>query len=336
LCEVPDNGPELLSAIITGVPEDTVFSAGSNIGNRTWVIPVEDLPTLQITPPQYYAGVMNLTLTALTFESSTGEEGSVSASFDVNIAAVPDPFLILAFDVELDNTGLQDSPLALRILDNRTTIEPGEILNEYIQVTYSGLPEGVRVVPEKGGRLIDDGGGQFTFIGTGEQANSLRVSTGPNTPSAGVDVLVSGVTIDDGVVLPTAITDTFRLVTDADTDSESSTAVQVIINGTITGNDLNGTEFNDVLNGNEFVNILRGNGGDDVLIGGPGADVMNGGSGVDMFKWTNLSDFTGSTFPYRHHPRVRCGRRHHQRVRGSEWAHYRTIRKTLTLINFWS
>lgn len=284
---VTENGPEFISATIAGVPDGTDFSSGSPIANNTWIIPVADLPTLSITPPQYFAGVMNLTLTAFTFESSTGEETNISASFDVQIGAIPDSFLILAFDVDfLNSTGFADSRLAIRLNDGRLNIEPGEIPNEYVEVNYTGLPTGVRLVPEAGGRLIDLGGGSFTFIGTEDQANSLRLSTGPSTPDQVSNIQVSVVSIDDGQRLPTPITDTFRLSVDADTDSVLLSSGPAILNGTVLGND--------VLQGNNENNTLIGNGGNDLLIGGEGFDVMEGGDGADMFKWESAAEFGGS------------------------------------------
>lgn len=58
--KVADNGPEFLSTTISNVPEDTIFSAGAQTGFGTWVIPPGELPTLEITPPPYFAGIMNL------------------------------------------------------------------------------------------------------------------------------------------------------------------------------------------------------------------------------------------------------------------------------------
>jgi hypothetical protein len=62
---VTTNGAEFLSTTISNVPEDTIFSAGVQTGFGTWVIPPEDLPTLQITPPPYFAG--NFSLVSASF-----------------------------------------------------------------------------------------------------------------------------------------------------------------------------------------------------------------------------------------------------------------------------
>ena len=283
---VTDNGPEIISAIITGVPEGTIFSAGAQTGFGTWVIPVSELPNLEITPPEFFAGTMNLNLTAFTFESSTGEEVQVSAPFVVEIDPIPDTFLIVARNVVLDPSpsDLTFSDLELRMRDNRTVIEPLEIPNEYVEFTYAGLPTGVRLVPAAGGRLIDNGGGSYTFTGTPDQANQLFLQTGPGTlEQFDYPISVSGVSIDGGVTLSPAITDNFRLTVNADdTDSLS-----------LSGPALLGGIGNDILTGDGTSSTVDGGAGNDLIIGGGGSDIMTGGLGNDMFQWAP-ADVDGS------------------------------------------
>ena len=49
--DVTANGAELLTTTITGVPQDSFFSSGTNTGGGRWIIPVDDLPTLEFLPP---------------------------------------------------------------------------------------------------------------------------------------------------------------------------------------------------------------------------------------------------------------------------------------------
>lgn len=275
---VEDNGPEILSTIISGVPSDTLFTAGTQTGFGVWVIPPEDLPTLQIIPPPYFAGTMNLELTAFTIESSTGEELNVTLPFVVEIDPVADPFLIVARNVELDPVP-QDvgfSNLELRMDDDRSFIEPGEIPNEYVRFTYSGLPSGVRLLPQGGGRLIDNGGGTFTFTGTPDQASQLFLHSGPNTlANFNYMIDVSGVSIDGTDILSPPIVDDFRLsVLQDDTTSVS-------LSGSVDGG-----AGNDVLTGDGGNNVINGNDGQDLIIGGLGSDSMTGGAGIDVFEWS--------------------------------------------------
>lgn len=293
---VTDNGPEIISATISGVPKDTIFSAGNPTGFGTWVIPVADLPTLRITPPEFFAGTMNLTLTAFTIETSLSgpdAEVNVSLPFFVDIDPVADTFLIVANNVQLDTmdnpTDIGYSDLALRMTDARDEIEPGEIPNEYVEFNYTGLPTGVRLLPQGGGRLIDNGGGSYTFTGTPAQASQLFLVTGPGTVEKFFDLItVSGASIDGPAKLDPPITDTFRLwVGQDDTDSVSLTAPGDVVLG-----ELNGGIGNDILTGDALGNIINGGDGSDLIIGGLGADTLSGGLGIDVFQW-NPADITG-------------------------------------------
>jgi hypothetical protein len=58
-------GEEVLSVVIRNVPENSLLSAGSNNGDGSWAIPVNSLPTLEITPPEHYAGTFTFIAIAL-------------------------------------------------------------------------------------------------------------------------------------------------------------------------------------------------------------------------------------------------------------------------------
>ena len=189
---------------------------------------------------------LSQTLTAFTFEGSTGAAASTALPFDVIIAAVPDPFLIVVRNIDLDGLNPTFSNIELRMEDDRIIV-PGEIPNEYVEFTYSGLPDGIRLLPTKGGRLIANGTGEFIFTGTPDQANSLFVvSSGPDvTDGTYNNIPVSGVSIDDGLRLSPPITDEFRLRIQA---SDLAIANQELIASS--GNTaLTGGSGNDILNG---------------------------------------------------------------------------------------
>ena len=283
----PENGAEVLSVVITGVPEDTRFNAGSQNGEGSWVFPVDALETLTITPPQHFSGTMDLTLEVFTFESSNGDETSVSMPFTVQVNPAPDTFLIVARDVVLaqspSSPGYLD--LELRMIDERGTDEEGERAPEYVTFTFENVPEGVRMLPTLGGRLTTDGSGTFVFTGTPEQAGALNLITGPGT-DARFDyfVDVTGVSIDGDGVLTPPVTDEFRL----SVDQRDTTSVALSGPGPLVGG-----VGNDVLSGDNAANQLDGGEGNDLLIGGPGQDELTGGTGRDVFQWAN-GDLDGS------------------------------------------
>lgn len=238
-----ENGPESLSVQISGVPDGSRFSAGTLTGFGQWSIPVSALPTLEYLPPEYFAGEVNLRLTGFTIEESNLDFTSISKNFTVQINPIGDEFLILARNVDLktspneldnftfytDDNGVTyltptSSPnffnpgfanLELRMIDTRGFL-PGEIPPEYVEATYTKIPDGVRMIPRLGGRLIDDGMGTVTFIGTERQANALFLVTEEDAIAKFdyfVDVSVVSV---DGGVKSTPQTDNFRLSIRAD------------------------------------------------------------------------------------------------------------------------
>lgn len=291
-----ENGGEVLSVVITGVPEDTRFNAGSQNGEGSWVFPVDALDTLTVTPPQHFSGTMNLTLEAFTFESSNGDETSVSKPFTVQVNPVPDSFLIVARDVDLDESpsGLGYLDLELRMIDDRGTDETGERLPEYVSFTFENVPEGVRFLPTLGGRLTTDGSGTFVFTGTPEQAGALNLITGPGTDAQVSKIDVSGVSIDGGVALVNPVRDQFQFTV----DMNDETSVALSGPGPLVGS--NG---NDILSGDSGDNEIDGDLGADLIRGGGGSDLMTGGGGRDVFQWApgdldgsldRITDFTMS------------------------------------------
>lgn len=282
-----ENGQEVLSVVITGVPEDTRFNAGSQNGEGSWVFPVDALETLTLTPPQHFSGIMNLTLEAFTFELSNGDETSTSLPFAVQVNPAPDSFFVVVRDTVLDespsNLGLVD--LELRMIDDRGTDEVGERAPEYVSFTFENVPDGMRVLPTLGGRLTTDGSGTFVFTGTPEQAGTLNLLTGPGTDARpNYFIAVTGVSIDGDAVLSSPVTDSFRLTV----DENDETSVALSGPGPLIG-DIG----NDVLSGDSGANVLDGGDGNDLLIGGQGQDEMTGGAGRDVFQWT-LGDLDGS------------------------------------------
>jgi hypothetical protein len=94
-------GEEVLSVVMRNVPENSLFSAGSNNGDGSWTIPVDSLSTLEITPPEHYAGTMTLTFVAIALELSNGDEAESAALMAVVVTPIADDFLILAKDLTI-------------------------------------------------------------------------------------------------------------------------------------------------------------------------------------------------------------------------------------------
>ena len=265
---VATNGAEVLSVKISGVPEGSRFSAGSNNGDGSWTIPVSALGTLSITPPLNYSGTMTLTLTAIALELSNGNEAQSSVNFDVVVAAKADTLEILAKDLTIDISGQVALDMNVRLADT-TGPSPGENAQELVRITFSAVPTGVTLLVIAGGVITNPSAGTFQFTGTQAQANAITAMVGAGATGGNYAVDISAVTIDGASTLATPVTDSFILT------------LPTIING---------TPGIDTLTAGAATQLLFGLAGDDTLDGGAGADRMTGGDGNDTYIVDNAGD----------------------------------------------
>ncbi|MEP6444598.1 MAG: type I secretion C-terminal target domain-containing protein [Hyphomicrobiales bacterium] len=161
------DGSETLSVTISGLPDDTLLSAGTNNGDGSFTIAAADLATLTLTPPRNFAGVLNLSLNAFAIDSN-GDLASVAVPFDVTVNAVVDSIGITPVPV----SGAEDTVVALD-LDVRQEDE-----NEQVELVFTNVANGSIV--STGGSLVDDGNGQFTFLGTAAEAAALSFDPDAN------------------------------------------------------------------------------------------------------------------------------------------------------------
>ena len=84
------DGSESLSITISGVPEGATLSAGTDNGDGTWTLEEGDLDGLTVTPPADSDADFELSVSAMSTESSTGESKTVNTTIDVKVDAVAD------------------------------------------------------------------------------------------------------------------------------------------------------------------------------------------------------------------------------------------------------
>lgn len=270
---VATNGGEILSVLIEDVPEGTLFSAGSNNGDNTWTIPVAALATLKMTPPTNYAGNMTLKLTGIALESSNGDNESASASFTLEISPRADSVEVLPQDATISVSGRAELSLDVRMSDNRGTLT-GEQGPEQVEITFRSVPSGVALEARSGGSVVDNGGGEFVFTGTQDQANALAFAASATAAAGTSTVQVASVVTIDGADRNTSgFTDTFTLT------------VPQVLSGNGSANVLSGGSGTQLLYGLGGIDVLSGGGGADGLFGGAGADILTGGGGGDVFGW---------------------------------------------------
>ena len=287
---VDGDGSEVISAKISGAPDDTLFSAGSNNGDGSWTIPVADLPTLAITPPLNYAGSLSLTLEAFTLETSNGGTASTTQNFTVDVTPQADTVEILARNVAVDGTGDANLDLNVRMADDRGSL-PGEAPPETITITFAGVPDGASLSSGSGGTITDNSGGSWTFTGFEAQSNDLAIRPSASSTPGTYVVSLSAVTNDGADTLATPVLDSFQVTVPnivagtAAADVLSGTGATDLIYGLAGADGLNGGGGNDFLDGGAGADSLAGGAGTDRLVGGTGIDILTGGAGGDVFAW---------------------------------------------------
>ncbi|MBL3529368.1 MAG: cadherin-like domain-containing protein, partial [gamma proteobacterium endosymbiont of Lamellibrachia anaximandri] len=90
------DGSESLSVVISGVPEDASFSAGTDNGDGSWTLTSADLDGLLITPPANSTADFTLSITATGTESVGGGTASKSESLSVTVDSVNDRVSIVS------------------------------------------------------------------------------------------------------------------------------------------------------------------------------------------------------------------------------------------------
>ena len=129
----PD-GPETLDdLVIGGVPTGATLSAGTDNGDGTWTLAPSDLDGLRITPPEDFAGTIELTVTASATDAD-GQTAVTTGAITVEIEAVADtPALTFA-----DADGYQGNDIPLVISSALTDTDGSETLT----ITISNVPRG--------------------------------------------------------------------------------------------------------------------------------------------------------------------------------------------------
>lgn len=209
--KIPENGYETLSLFVSSVPRDSLFSAGTNVGDGVWSFrDVSVLEGLTFRPPLYFSGNISLTFGAIIRESSAPIlEAMVNATTVVSVKAVASPFLMVAQDIQAAKGSVSNLVLNVRMEDNATL--PGETAIELIELTFTSVPTNVTLWAATGGSINATGSGRWVFKGTQTQSNALRLNVSSQVPTGQYDIGVSGITIDGSSILASPSSDSFRL-----------------------------------------------------------------------------------------------------------------------------
>ncbi|WP_412558770.1 Ig-like domain-containing protein [Thalassospira sp. MIT1370] len=197
---------EVLSITISGVPDGTTLSAGTDNGDGTWTLNPDQLEGLTITPAEDFSGSFDLGVTAT---SADGEDvATTTGSITVDVAGVADaPTLDVA-----DASGSEDSAIALDIDAGLTDS------SEVLSVTISGVPHGATLSAG-----TDNGDGTWTL--NPDQLEGLTITPAEDF-SGSFDLGVTATSADGEDVATTAgsITVDVSGVADAPTLDVSDTS----------------------------------------------------------------------------------------------------------------
>ena len=91
--QLDTDGSENISNItIGGVPTGAVLSAGTDNGDGSWTLEADDLDGLTITPAANSGDDFQLSVSATTIETSSGDTATVTGTVDVTVAGQVDDF----------------------------------------------------------------------------------------------------------------------------------------------------------------------------------------------------------------------------------------------------
>ena len=94
---VQEHGDALESVLLSGYLAGSSFSAGQSDGHGGWIVNATDVPGLTITPPQDYAGTMNISVTATTSDGSSSAQSSAQ-SISIEVKPIADSAVITGAD----------------------------------------------------------------------------------------------------------------------------------------------------------------------------------------------------------------------------------------------
>ena len=250
-----DTEGEILLVRITGVPDGATLSAGTDIGDGVWVLGVDQLDNLSITPAQNDSSDIDLTIAVTALEEGT--TAAVTETFQVAVSGVADrPHVEVS-----DAGGMAGVPIALDVSASLT--DPSEIL----EITIGGIPPGA--VLRSGGRRFRATDNRSSVDVTKWDLENLTV-----TPPSGDET--------DFTLTVTAVS--------SETDGDDSATEEAVIDVTVEPFEIFGTDDADIISGTGSDDIIHALGGDDVVKAGTGSDTVYAGSGADTVQGAGGAD----------------------------------------------
>ena len=134
---IDSDGSETLSVTMEGIPVGAELSAGTDNGDGTWTLNLDQLSDLTITPPKDSDKDFSLTLHATTMELANGQEQTTSLEIPVTVTGVADELTVS----DLTSSGIEDQQIPVN-LDFALQDTDG---SESLSITISDIPDGVKL-----------------------------------------------------------------------------------------------------------------------------------------------------------------------------------------------
>lgn len=222
-----DGSEEIVSIILTGIPEGFVVNGAVNNGDGTWTITdaagkqTYSLENLSLVPPKNFSGTINVGFIIYTKEDSLDEIVAIEKSIEVEILPVADD---IDTEVVTSASGNENSDIVLELdittVDNKlsTTLE-GENGPETIQIIISNVPVGMGAsfsFPDGvTGTITDNGDGTWTITTESGQLDSLIFNPGDaNSNNWDGQLELDIRAVDNGVVADDSLKETATITVD--------------------------------------------------------------------------------------------------------------------------
>lgn len=285
-----DGSEEIVSIILTGIPEGFVVKGAANNGDGTWTITGAagqqsfSFDGLTLVPPKNFSGTIEVGVTIYTKEKSLDEIASFEKTIVVEVLPVGDE---VDTDVITTASGNENEDIILELdittVDSHNSFDPdgdgvgtkeasiNENPPETIQVTISNVPDGASFRLPEGveGSVIDNGNGTWVITTDSGALDNIIFNPGDanNTNWDGqlaLDIrsVDNGVPADDTLAIDTVINVDVAPVNDAPELTIADSDLDAVANEeiTITGLSIKDVDVNDTVGGQMTVTLTSGDG----------------------------------------------------------------------------
>ncbi|MDF1798999.1 MAG: Ig-like domain-containing protein, partial [Planctomycetota bacterium] len=181
------DGSEAISSVrLTGVPEGSSVSPGTDLGEGIWSISPDQLDSLQVQPPENYSGELSFEVEVTTSEDD-GDSTTTVEAITLMVGGTADGLTLVVTPA----SGLEDEPIALNI--------DGQVGDDSEQLSYTiaGVPDGASLTA--GSDNLD---GTWTL--TASEVAGLYL-TPPEGSSEDIELVVTATVVEPAGPLPLTV-----------------------------------------------------------------------------------------------------------------------------------